>query len=112
MTQTLSRSLRALAFVLLAAPALVAQPASQKPAESRAADSRTTDRKAADKPWDVTAPFGPTTPLAFDTSEGTWINVDVKYYFNTQNVTRGLADLNPYILGGFGKIDRTISLSH
>lgn len=41
----------------------------------------------------------------------TWINVDLKYYFNTQNVTRGLADLNPYILGGFGKIDRTISLS-
>lgn len=41
----------------------------------------------------------------------TWINVDLKYYFNTQNVTRGLADLNPYIIGGFGKVDRTVSLS-
>ena len=27
----------------------------------------------------------------------------MKYYFNTQNVTKGLADLNPYILGGFHK---------
>ena len=27
--------------------------------------------------WDVTAPLGPTTPLSFDTSEGTWMNVDV-----------------------------------
>jgi imidazolonepropionase-like amidohydrolase/Tol biopolymer transport system component len=29
------------------------------------------------KKWDVTDPTGPTTPLAFDTSEGTWMNVDV-----------------------------------
>jgi imidazolonepropionase-like amidohydrolase/Tol biopolymer transport system component len=27
--------------------------------------------------WDVQAPFGPTTEVAFDTSEGTWMNVDV-----------------------------------
>ncbi len=27
--------------------------------------------------WDVTADLGPTTKLAFDTSEGTWMNVDV-----------------------------------
>ncbi len=27
--------------------------------------------------WDVTAPFGPTTEVAFDTSEGTWMNLDV-----------------------------------
>ena len=27
--------------------------------------------------WDVTDDLGPTTHLAFDTSEGTWMNVDV-----------------------------------
>lgn len=31
----------------------------------------------------------------------------LKYYFNTQNVTRGLAELNPYLLGGFSQIYRT-----
>ena len=29
------------------------------------------------KKWDVAAPTGPTTTLAFDTSEGTWMNLDV-----------------------------------
>src|SRR5215207_9124241 len=33
-------------------------------------------QKPADK-WDVTAELGPTAKLAFDTSEGTWMNVDV-----------------------------------
>ena len=33
---------------------------------------------AQDKPkWDVTEPLGPTAKVAFDTSEGTWMNVDV-----------------------------------
>jgi imidazolonepropionase-like amidohydrolase/Tol biopolymer transport system component len=34
---------------------------------------------ASDEPakWEVEAPFGPTTPLQFETDEGTWINVDV-----------------------------------
>lgn len=41
----------------------------------------------------------------------TSINVDLKYYMNTQNVTRGLADLNPYILGGFGNFYRTYTLT-
>ena len=41
----------------------------------------------------------------------TQINVDLKYYLNTQNVTRGLADLNPYIVGGFGQFYRTYTLS-
>ena len=27
--------------------------------------------------WNVTEPFGPATPISFDTSEGTWMNVDV-----------------------------------
>jgi opacity protein-like surface antigen len=35
----------------------------------------------------------------------------LKYYFNTQNVTRGLADLNPYIVGGFSQIYRTETIS-
>ena len=30
-----------------------------------------------DKKWDVGADLGPVTKLAFDTSEGTWMNVDV-----------------------------------
>ncbi|HJR57889.1 MAG TPA: amidohydrolase family protein [Vicinamibacterales bacterium] len=33
-------------------------------------------QKPADK-WEVTADFGPATKIAFDTSEGTWMNVDV-----------------------------------
>lgn len=27
--------------------------------------------------WNVTEPFGPATPISFDTNEGTWMNVDV-----------------------------------
>ena len=34
-------------------------------------------QKSPDAKWDVTAPLGPTTPLSVDTSEGTWMNVDV-----------------------------------
>src|SRR3990170_4241268 len=30
-----------------------------------------------EKKWDVGADLGPITKLAFDTSEGTWMNVDV-----------------------------------
>lgn len=41
----------------------------------------------------------------------TSINADLKYYFNTQNVTRGLADLNPYALLGLGQFYRTYNLS-
>src|SRR5688572_26036117 len=47
----------ALALLLLFAPAQ----AQQKPADK----------------WDVAAEFGPTTKLAFETSEGTWMNLDV-----------------------------------
>ena len=38
-------------------------------------------------------------------------DLNVKYYFNTENVTRGLADLNPYLLGGVGQFTRTYNLS-
>lgn len=41
----------------------------------------------------------------------TTINFDLKYYLNTQNVTRGLADLNPYIIGGFAQFYRTYTIS-
>lgn len=41
----------------------------------------------------------------------TEIAANLKYYFNTQNVTRGLADLNPYLLGGFSQIYRTTTVS-
>ncbi|PYR95517.1 MAG: amidohydrolase [Acidobacteria bacterium] len=35
------------------------------------------DDKKDEKKWDVAADLGPTEKLAFDTSEGTWMNVDV-----------------------------------
>ena len=38
-------------------------------------------------------------------------DLNMKYYFNTENVTRGLADLNPYILAGVGQFIRTYNLS-
>jgi len=41
----------------------------------------------------------------------TIISFNLKYYMNTQNVTRGLADLNPYILGGVGQFYRTYTIS-
>lgn len=39
------------------------------------------------------------------------LNFNLKHYFNTQNVTRGLADLNPYLVGGFSQIYRTTTVS-
>ncbi len=52
----------------------------------------------------------------FETIRGnvnmTDITANLKYYFNTQNVTRGLADLNPYVIGGFSQVYRTISVSN
>lgn len=41
----------------------------------------------------------------------TSMNFDLKYYINTQNMTRGLADLNPYILGGLGQFYRTYTIT-
>lgn len=37
------------------------------------------------------------------------LNIDFKYFLNTQNVTRGLADLNPYILAGMNQTSKTAS---
>ena len=39
------------------------------------------------------------------------VSFNLKYYFNTQNVTRGLADLNPYAIFGLSEVFRTISIS-
>lgn len=36
---------------------------------------------------------------------------DLKYYLNTQNVTKGLARLNPYFLGGFTMVQRTANIN-
>jgi hypothetical protein len=41
----------------------------------------------------------------------TSINFNIKYFMNTQNVTKGLADINPYIFGGFSQWYRTVSIS-
>jgi WD40 repeat protein len=51
-----------------------------KPAATRQAKPAGTPQDAKDTPapkWDVAADLGPVTKLAFDTDEGTWMNVDV-----------------------------------
>jgi hypothetical protein len=35
----------------------------------------------------------------------------IKYFINTQNITRGLSDLNPYFMAGFSEVFRTIKVS-
>lgn len=40
------------------------------------------------------------------------ISVDIKYYINTQNVTKGLAAINPYLIGGFSSINREMTASN
>jgi len=39
------------------------------------------------------------------------ISFNFKYFLNTQNVTRGLADLNPYLIAGFSQIYRSYTFS-
>ncbi|RYZ84259.1 MAG: hypothetical protein EOP06_18390 [Proteobacteria bacterium] len=57
----------------------------------------------------------PATPAGTAAVQGTVsisdISVLLKYYFNTQNVTRGLASLSPYFVGGFSQIYRTMTVS-
>jgi hypothetical protein len=38
-------------------------------------------------------------------------DLNMKYYFNTENVNKGLAELNPYLLVGVGQFTRTYNLS-
>ncbi len=40
----------------------------------------------------------------------TSFSLDLKYYINTQNVTKGLAKFNPYLIGGFSRVDRTTTI--
>lgn len=57
----------------------------------------------------ITAPNGEFSPIEGNVSFSS-LAFDLKYYFNTNNVTRGLADLNPYLIGGFSQNNRTFSL--
>ncbi len=41
----------------------------------------------------------------------TSFGLSLKYYFNTQNVTKGLAQINPYLTGGFANLSRTATVS-
>ncbi|MEO0337018.1 MAG: hypothetical protein AAF202_11515, partial [Pseudomonadota bacterium] len=40
----------------------------------------------------------------------TTLGILLKYYLNTQNVTKGIADLNPFVFGGFNQITRTATV--
>ena len=40
------------------------------------------------------------------------LNFDLKYYLATQNLTKGLANLNPYILGGLAQYYRTYTIAN
>lgn len=39
------------------------------------------------------------------------VNFHLKYYFNTQNIQKGLADLNPYMVGGLSQVSRSYSIA-
>lgn len=39
------------------------------------------------------------------------VNLNLKYYLSTQNLIKGLADLNPYVVGGFSQVTRTYSIA-
>lgn len=57
--------------------------------------------------------------VKFVTSGGTFtgavtfneLNFHLKYYMATQNMMKGLANLNPYIVGGFSQVNREYSVS-
>ncbi|MGE4133961.1 MAG: hypothetical protein AB7F86_20155 [Bdellovibrionales bacterium] len=53
---------------------------------------------------------GPSGQVATGNVSITTYGLDIKYYVNTQNVTKGLAAFNPYLIGGFARVDRTTSL--
>ena len=57
--------------------------------------------------------------LGFSSPQGTSVSgnasitsfgLNLKYYINTQNVTKGLASINPYLTGGFANISRTATV--
>lgn len=57
-------------------------------------------------------------PISFDSGSTsirgdasfTSVGLNLKYYVNTQNVTRGLAQFNPYFVGGFAQVYRTATV--
>jgi imidazolonepropionase-like amidohydrolase/Tol biopolymer transport system component len=71
MTNHLTRTAAALA---LAALTFVPAAARQAPADSK---DQAKDKEKDKKAWDITQPLGPPRAIAFETSEGTWVNVDV-----------------------------------
>ena len=85
-TMSRSRAPIVLALLLLLAPAH----AQQKPADK----------------WDVAADYGPTSKLAFDTSEGTWMNLDVSPD-GTRIVFDLLGDIYTMPIGGSGSSPAT-----
>ena len=52
-----------------------------------------------------------TGPIYTGTVSFNEVNFHLKYYFNTQNVQKGLADLNPYIMGGLSQVTRSYSIA-
>ena len=52
-----------------------------------------------------------TGPLYTGTVSFNEVNFHLKYYFNTQNVQKGLADLNPYMMGGLSQVTRSYSIA-
>lgn len=56
-------------------------------------------------------PDGPYAGFLANTSLSV-ISAEFKYYFNTANITRGFADLNPYLIGGFSMNQRTVSVTN
>ena len=52
-----------------------------------------------------------TVPLYTGTVSFNEVNFHLKYYFNTQNVQKGLADLNPYMMGGLSQVTRSYSIA-
>src|SRR5262245_13765317 len=90
-------NLTALAVAALAIAAPQAQPTSAQATVGQQADTRK---------WDVNAAYGPTQTIAFDTSEGTWMNVDVSPD-GKQIVFDLLGDIYVMPIGGSGTAPAT-----
>ena len=83
-------------FLLVITTALLVPPSGSAPYGRAYAQGQ----QDAAKKWDVTQPFGPTTALAFDTDEATWVNVDVSP--DGRIVFDVLGDLYVMPIGGTG----------
>jgi imidazolonepropionase-like amidohydrolase/Tol biopolymer transport system component len=57
--------------------ALSAQQPTPAPSTAPATQAAAPDAAKKEPAWDITAPLGPTQTVAFETDEGTWMNVDV-----------------------------------